>query len=233
MSNLLNATVTAGAELVALAPKRRRGRQSVVITPGPASSPAQAPLVPMSIAPPEDFRGPWIRMDFLVGLDPERQHLAVETSSFGLCVDPDSGLCACRFEYDRSMTTQQVAHVHMSGESAAPGYAYALAGRPTCQEAHGTAPASGWRRFRPTLEHFIEFLHQEQLLASMHEGWQTVIDDSRALWLARQPGRQSGGIPRRQRSSCAPWGGTSRSRRQSSEAFTSTSRRPQHRFPRR
>jgi hypothetical protein len=44
----------------------------------------------------------------------------------------------------------------------------------------------GGRRFRPTLEDFIEFLHMERLLPTLHSEWRDVIAETRGPWLELQ-----------------------------------------------
>jgi hypothetical protein len=44
----------------------------------------------------------------------------------------------------------------------------------------------GGRRFRPSLEDFIEFLHAEKLLPTLHHGWREVLAETRGDWLRRQ-----------------------------------------------
>lgn len=44
----------------------------------------------------------------------------------------------------------------------------------------------GGRRFRPSLEGFIELLRQEKLLPKVKSGWRKVLEDTRGDWEARQ-----------------------------------------------
>jgi hypothetical protein len=44
----------------------------------------------------------------------------------------------------------------------------------------------GGRRYRPSLEDFIEFLHAERLLPTLREGWRELLAETRGDWLRRQ-----------------------------------------------
>lgn len=65
------------------------------------------------------------------------------------------------------------------------GYAFAAAGvRPKPLEA--VHFPNGGKRFRPSVEDFIEFLAQEGLVRDLHDGWKDVLDASRGEWMHRQ-----------------------------------------------
>lgn len=145
-------------------------------------------MVPLSTHPDpavRDAASLWLNVWFLVGLDDEGENLAVQKSGFGLCVKPSTGLQPIRIEYDRHKTAKQPAHLQITGESASLGAAYALAGK-DMKALHKLHIPLGDRRFRPSLEDFIEFLVQESLIADLHPGWQAALEASRGDWLSRQ-----------------------------------------------
>jgi hypothetical protein len=126
-----------------------------------------------------------LKVRYRVGVDQEGEHLQVETSVFGLCVSRASGFCPIRLEYDRGKTSKQAAHVQVHGESAGLAYAFAQAGQPF-RPLHKLHIPVGGRRFRPTLEDFIEFLAQEKLIPKPKRGWERVIAKTRGDWETRQ-----------------------------------------------
>lgn len=141
----------------------------------------------------------WLRAHCQVRLDhDEKEHLAVHQSVFGLCINPETGHCAIRLEYDRDRGNEPddprpgrhgraAAHVQIHGVSAELTYALAVAGHQPRPLERFHIPVGG-RRFRPTLEDFIEFLHAEGLLPKLHPGWRDVIGDTRSRWLRSQTG---------------------------------------------
>ncbi|WP_370326343.1 hypothetical protein [Euzebya sp.] len=146
------------------------------------------PLLPLSTADDVEDRQQaplWLRVRFSTTMDAEGQHLAVHSSVMGLCVDPRTNFCPIRIEYDRDEPGKQAAHLHITGDSAGLGFAYAAAGS-KLRPLHKLHIPLGDRRFRPTLEDFIEFLHQERLITDTHQGWRQALGESRGDWLHRQ-----------------------------------------------
>lgn len=160
-----------------------------VVAPGVTSSRvSDRDLVPLSTSTDRDVRdkaGLWLSVWFVVALDDEADHLRVESSGFGLCVKPETTWQAIRIEYDRDKSSKQPSHLQISGESTALGAAYALAGQPI-KHLHKLHIPLGDRRFRPSVEDFIEFLCQENLAVDRHERWQRAIAESRGDWIGRQ-----------------------------------------------
>lgn len=190
LRRLLNDTVAPGVNVVASATDEG---DRVYVAPsreGQASDDAGFGWVPLSTPAGQPERATadlYLKVGYTVSLDDERQHLQVERSVFGLCVNRASGFCPIRVEYDRYKTTKQPAHVHVSGESGGLGFAFATAGRPLRALDKLHLPVGG-RRFRPTLEDFIEFLVQEGLVRNVRPGWRAAIEASRATWVTRQVG---------------------------------------------
>lgn len=184
MTALLNRTVTSGAEVTVF---MHEGKPVATVAPGNAPSPLEARVVPLSTSSdPEERNGArlWLRVSFNVSLDHEGEHLMVLTSSFGLCIDPRSGRCPLRVEYDREKSRKAPAHVHISGESGGLAYAFGAVGRDP-KSLHELHFPVGGRRFRPTLEDFIEFLHAERLI-EVKKNWRQAIAEARSDWEQRQ-----------------------------------------------
>jgi hypothetical protein len=186
IERLLNGTVTSDAAVTVLT----SAPDVAIVVAGLASTVPEAnrtyvPLSTSSSATTREEAKLWLKAFFSVRLDDEGEHLAVAKSGFGLCVNRSNGLCPIRLEYDRDKTAKAPAHVQIHGESAGLGWAFAAAGAPMKRLEDLHIPV-GHRRFRPTLEDFIEFLHQEGLLTDLHSGWRAVRETSRGDWEGRQ-----------------------------------------------
>lgn len=136
----------------------------------------------------------WLRANYFTRLDSSGDHLAVETSVFALAIT-EAGRPAIRIEYDRDqggepddgrpgVHRRSAAHVQIHGASEEIAYALAVSGQPLRRLEQFHIPVGG-RRFRPSLEDFIEFLHGERLIR-LYDGWQSVIVEHRSEWLRRQ-----------------------------------------------
>lgn len=148
------------------------------------------PIVPLSLAPDPAVRAGarlWLRLWYRGTMDSEDKYLAVTNSSFGLCINPDpkSQLCAIRIEFDRGKKSHAAAHIQIHGMSPEFTYAYATKGQ-LPRELHKLAFPVGGRRYRPSLEDFIEFLHDAELVDDVHPGWQQALDASRREFQERQ-----------------------------------------------
>lgn len=152
------------------------------------------PIVVTHGAPTTDL-GLKIGVSFQVHLDSTGEFLAVHQSYFSLLINPNRPVI--RIEYVRGAGyepddpikgrhTRSAAHVQIHGASE---------GLAIIQGHHGHAPLKplekfhfpvGGRRFRPSLEDFIQFLESEQLLVGLKSGWQAVLDRHRAKWLEIQ-----------------------------------------------
>lgn len=182
LTRLVNATVTTGCAFHATLV------DGVAFIRPPGKVLDTHPLLPLSTsADPavRDAAALWLRVRFTATLDDEGEHLAVQTSVMGLCIDRDTMQGPLRIEYDRNKVGKQAAHLQLEGESSALGHAYAKVGRRNRPLRKLHIPL-GDRRFRPTLEDFIEFLAQEELVTDLHLGWRDAIEASRGDWLDRQ-----------------------------------------------
>jgi hypothetical protein len=187
LTEVLNGTVTTGARVAVFV---LEGTGHAIVAPS-RSDPEEldeigwVPLSIASSAAKRDAATTGLKVRLRVGLDQEGEHLQVETSVFGLCVDRKTGFCPIRLEYDRAKTAKPAAHVQVHGESAGVAYAFAQVGQPLRPLAKLHIPV-GHRRFRPTLEDFIEFLAQEKLIPRPKRGWEKVIARTRGGWEVRQ-----------------------------------------------
>jgi len=189
LTSLLNATVCDGAQLdVTLLP----GGSTALVSPVQRRRAVNWGVVDLVGSGSPSRLG--IKMFFRVRLDSHGRHLAVDTSSFGLCVNKQTGNCAVRIDYDRGEGSEpdkpdrhsrSAAHVHLNGASAEIGYARALCGYPPLPLDKLHLPVGG-RRMRPTLEDFIEFLVSEHLAPEPKPDWWTALATSRAEWVSRQ-----------------------------------------------
>lgn len=182
LTRLVNVTVTAGCAFHATLV------DGVAFIRPPGKVLQTNPLLPLSTADDPTVRDAaalWLRVRFTATLDDEGEHLAVQTSVMGLCIDRDTMQGPLRIEYDRDKVGKQAAHLQLEGESSALGYAYAKAGQRNRSLRKLHIPL-GDRRFRPSLEDFIEFLQQEDLITDLHPGWQAAITESRQEWVERQ-----------------------------------------------
>jgi hypothetical protein len=126
------------------------------------------------------------KVEFEVGMDPEDQHLAVRLSTFGLWVRPGpkrGHRPVVRVKYDRDATAKPASHVHLHAELA---WVYGTAGEslPRLHEIH--FPVGG-KRFRPTVEEFLLFLHRGRLFRDwVTTNWRAAVDTSLGEWEERQ-----------------------------------------------
>lgn len=186
LTKVLNGTVTVDASVTVFVIEDA-GR--ALVAPGDnVTSITSAALVPLNRDPDptERAKGPlFLSVGFDVTLDESGQYLSVQNSTFGLCVKESSRLQAIRVEYDRNATGKQPAHLQIDGSSTSLGAAYALAGN-ELKAIHKLHFPLGRRRFRPSLEDFIEFLIQENLVSDPHPTWRDAIRNGRRHWLRSQ-----------------------------------------------
>ena len=81
---------------------------------------------------------------------------------------------------------RSAAHIQIHGSSEELAYIQGLQGNKTLRTLDKFHIPVGGRRFRPTLEDFIEFLWSERLIGPLHAGWQQVLALHRANWLDLQ-----------------------------------------------
>jgi hypothetical protein len=135
----------------------------------------------------------WLLVWYQVKLVGPKKYFGVDSSGFGLSVSKDTGRPIVRIEFDRDkgfepdhegtgFHTRNSAHVQIHGESADFGYVKGrlnLGPKKKLQDIH--FPVGG-RRFRPTLEDFIEFLHAEGLIPALKPDAREILNSSRRDW---------------------------------------------------
>ncbi|MCB0998138.1 MAG: hypothetical protein KDB40_02485 [Acidimicrobiales bacterium] len=195
LAEVVNGTVSADVEFV-VTPFQGPPELAWVFPAG--STPAKPALIPI-VAGFEPGAGPrlWLRTLYQVRLDDSGEHLAVVRSVFALVIDAASNRPAVRVEYDRDQGNEpdddtparhrrSAAHVQIHGASEELAYAQGLAGIRSMRSLDKFHIPVGGRRFRPSLEDFIEFLWTERLVPGLHDGWQDVLTRHRSDWLALQ-----------------------------------------------
>lgn len=189
LTALVNGTVSRDVEFVSRALEQGR---IAWIAPRGSEKVTKPALIPLNADGPEARL--WLAAHFTTRLDEEGEYLSVETSKFALCVNKLTANSLIRIEYQRGAGREPdepghhkrpAAHVQIHGSSTQLGHAQALAGA-ECRPLEKIHFPVGGRRFRPSLEDFIEFLHDEELLPSVHSGWQELLQESRGDYLRRQ-----------------------------------------------
>lgn len=132
----------------------------------------------------------FLRVNFTCELDSEGEHMAVKKSTFGLFVKvlaKKKPRPLVRVEYERDQTPDTPnAHVHLHAVSQELGWLRGSAGQPFTEMQDLHFPVGG-RRFRPTLEEFLFFLHRERLFTDWAvEGWRANLKASQGDWEIRQ-----------------------------------------------
>jgi len=139
----------------------------------------------------------WLGTWFQVSLNDSRGYLSVQSSAFALTLNEETGRPAIRVEYERDRGNEpddstpgrhrrSAAHVQIHGSSEELAYIQGLQGTRTLRTLDKFHISVGGRRFRPTLEDFIEFLWSERLIGPLHDGWQQVLAKHRSNWLILQ-----------------------------------------------
>jgi hypothetical protein len=138
-----------------------------------------------------------INLSFVMGVDEREGFLAVNNSIISANHLPSGGTPVIRLEYDRDEGIEpgkrpnrkhgrHAAHVQMHGRSEIleeVWQEYAPSKEPRLESLH--IPVGG-RRFRPTVEDFIEFLHLEQLIPEISRNGLSLLNESRDKWLQTQ-----------------------------------------------
>lgn len=195
LTEVVTGTVSAGVRFV-VTPFEGPTQLAWVYPEG--STPASVALIPISAGLPvgQDPKL-WLRTSFQVRLDATGEHLAVQQSVFALVIDQRSKRPAVRVEYDREQGNEpddavpgrhrrSAAHVQIHGASEELAYVQGLNGEVGMRGLEKFHIPVGGRRFRPSLEDFIEFLWAERLIPAMHQGWEEVLTRHRSNWLALQ-----------------------------------------------
>lgn len=195
LTDVVNGTVSSGIRFV-VTPFEGPTELAWVYPEG--STPADLSLIPISAGLVEGQEPRlWLRTSFQVRLDASQDHLAVQQSVFALVIDQKSKRPAIRVEYDREQGSEpddavpgrhrrSAAHVQIHGASEELAYVQGLNGEPGLRGLEKFHIPVGGRRFRPSLEDFIEFLWTERLIPAMHSGWEAVVTQHRSNWLALQ-----------------------------------------------
>ena len=195
LTEVVNGTVAAGARFV-VTPFAGPTKLAWVFPEG--SSPTKVSLIPIVCGRPAGEPPQlWLRTSFQVCLDDHEDHLAVERSVFGLVIDHATGRPAIRVEFDRDQGNEpddstparhrrSAAHVQIHGSSEELAYVQGLNGDRQLRGLEKFHVPVGGRRFRPSLEDFIEFLWVERLIPRLHDGWQDVLTRHRTNWLTLQ-----------------------------------------------
>lgn len=122
-----------------------------------------------------------LRFFYRCDLDPEGGYLRVRGSSIGLCLTP-TGRSLIRVEYERGKGGDRPdAHVHVDADGALWGRALTLSGQPL-RNLHSLHIPAGGRRFRPTMEDFVEFLLVEGFVTPTVRTWRDVLRPKREEW---------------------------------------------------
>lgn len=177
---LLNTTVAVGAFIDRRLVESSRGAPYAILQPR-----GNGGAVPLTTDADRRPPGLYLRLKFTVDMDEFDEYLRVITSIFGLCINADTGRCAVRLEYDRNKTSRPAAHAQVDADSQCLQEAYRLAGREPRDISKLHIPV-GHRRFRPSVEDFIEFLYQEKFISHLQPRWKKSLDASRSGWERRQ-----------------------------------------------
>jgi hypothetical protein len=132
----------------------------------------------------------FLRVTFTCVMDAEGEYMAVSASTFGLFVKSPMlrrPRPFVRLEYVRDAHPGvPSAHVQLHATSAELAWIHGSAGRPYTEMPELHFPIGG-RRFRPSLEDFLIFLHREGLFTDWaNPAWRTVLNASQAGWEEKQ-----------------------------------------------
>lgn len=134
-----------------------------------------------------------LRVIFTVDIDDSGQHLRVLKSTIGLWLDAAPGGSGrkarpvFRVEYERHQRKGPPAHIHFHAESSELAWLYGRAGRHMISMSEIHFPIGG-KRFRPTVEDVLRFLHDEGIYRNWATGWQEHLDASQERWHQMQTG---------------------------------------------
>ena len=196
LGEVINGTVATGVGFD-VAPYEVAGR--VWIYPH-GSRPGDIVMVPLDVGldDPATCRL-FLKLSFFVSLDDTGEHLMVHQSAIHLMVDPRLGAKrprpVIRLEYDRDRGSEpddlgggshrrSAAHIQVHGTSAEIAAVQTIRGVPLTGIEALHIPVGG-RRFRPTIEDFIEFLAVHNLVG-VEDGWRAVLAVHRGGWLRNQ-----------------------------------------------
>lgn len=194
LANIVNGTVARGAEFD-LTPVAGVEQAFVL----PRDSAVKKPK-PIGIVTGPNRNGEprlWLSVLFRVGPDDRNEHMAVLSSAYSLLIDAETNRPAVRIEYERDggyepgrsegqNHRRPAAHVQIDGSSEPIAFVQGLNGEKRLRGLGRFHIPVGGRRYRPTLEDFIEFLFLEKLIPNLHPSGRQVIDEHRNEWMKLQ-----------------------------------------------
>ncbi len=180
VTTLLNATITDGVTFSAVI-----GRPSgaLVLGRGVTKTNLDPQAVPLTLGRRDPSA--WLWVAFVLGPDPEGEHLTVYKSGFALYVDPDRDQMMLHYDYER-----EPAHSYPPAHVQVHGVAQHLSDlserrsgqRKDLQDFHFPV---GRRRYRPSIEDVVKFSITEDL-ADARPRWRDAVLESRSRWEDRQ-----------------------------------------------
>ncbi|MHB1783614.1 MAG: hypothetical protein ACYCTE_13200 [Acidimicrobiales bacterium] len=180
VTTLLNATVTDGVAFSAVI-GRRPG--TLVLGRGVTKTNLNPQAVPLTLGRRDPSA--WLWVAFILGPDPEGEHLTVFKSGFALYADPERDRMMLHYDYEREPAhNYPPAHVQVNGtaEDLSTLSQRRSGKRKDLKDFH--LPVGG-RRYRPTIEDVVEFIVAEDL-ADARAGWRDAVSESRNRWEDRQ-----------------------------------------------
>jgi len=179
ISDLLNGTVTGGIRLTAVVTPER----GTIVGRGITKRQWQVQSIPLTLN--AKAARAWLRVGYVLQLDPERVHLTVAKSDYSLYLDEPCDEMVLHYDYDREPTNEYpAAHFQVSGTASALAELCERTGQQGKDLKDFHFPVGG-RRYRPTLEEVIEFLVIEGF-ADARDGWTDIVAAHRADWEDRQ-----------------------------------------------
>lgn len=135
-----------------------------------------------------------MKVQFKVFLHPTREYLTVDSSTYALGIAANPFHPALRIEFDRGrgfepehdsvgIHSRNAAHVQIHGASSELDYIQRRLGQTRIRGLESFHFPVGGRRFRPSLEDFIEFIESERLVLKLNKDARDVINKNRKEWL--------------------------------------------------
>jgi hypothetical protein len=196
IQDLVNRTICTGFQLETRQVDAANAVQIVTVAPGkPSAISVSHPIERSKAVNGERVLG--FKVSYTVDLDPNSHHLRVKTSQASVTLIQENQRPLIRLEYERGQGiepgelalrahTRHAAHVQIHGTSADLSYIWGLNGRHTKRTLEALHIPVGGRRYRPSIEDFIEFLYLEKLVTGLKPGGQDAIDEGRLRWFEIQ-----------------------------------------------
>ena len=194
VSKIINGTVSSNIEFVV---DLVQGGQEAFIYPK-GSTYSKHKFIPVTCGFESDSdQWLWMKVQFKVFLHPTRGYLTVDSSVYGLGISGNPFHPALRIEFERGrgfepehatvgFHSRNAAHVQIHGVSNEIHYIQHRLGQTRIRKLEEFHFPVGGRRFRPSLEDFIEFIETENLVTRLNEGAREVINENRKEWLGIQ-----------------------------------------------